>query len=96
MSYNVKDAEALNIGDIIYECEAGLNIKAEVTSKPVTKTTDDGKKQVSWTAINFFTKKEIGYMLTEGYEHYIKIYKEPQYFLFTKNGPVVKFLGEDG
>jgi len=40
---NIKRLEKLNIGDVIYECEYGMTIAAELTTKPKICIAEDGK-----------------------------------------------------
>lgn len=67
----------IKLGDIIYECDYGWCIKAQVTSAPVLK---DG--YWSWKAVDMITGKEIDYWASQGneYNHYsLKLYSYQAY-----------------
>jgi len=84
----------LNVGDVFYECQSGLNIKCEVITKPV-EGINLGKKYWSWVSKNVFTEELIDYGLTEGFEYYgPRIYNEPQYISIVEGQLVFKFVGE--
>lgn len=80
---SIKDSEipTLEVGDIIYECEARFgNLEAKVTEKPTETVTEDGKKQWRWAAENTQDGSKIDYLITEGLSHYgPRIYRQPQY-----------------
>ena len=79
----------LNVGDIFYECQSGMNIEAKVVTQPTSENIDiSGKERIQWKwlAVNTTTKEEIDYCLTEGLEHYgPRLYSEPQY-VYVKDG----------
>jgi hypothetical protein len=72
---------AMQPGDIFYECEMGMNIRARVLTAPtVTGDEVNGKRILRWEAENTETREPISYMLTEGLDHYgPRIYDQPQY-----------------
>lgn len=75
-----EDTKNFKIGDIFYECEMGMNIEAKVTSLPIVKTTDDGREQIRWMAVNTQDGSEISYLLTSGMSQYgPRLYTQPQY-----------------
>lgn len=77
---NTDEIKALKKGDIIYECEYGLNVKVEITDEPQL---DDEK--IEFIGRNVHTGDLIEYLLTFQYAHYgPKLYKEPQYFSHAK------------
>ena len=76
---NAEKIASFSIGDVFYECEAGFNIEARVTSVPV-ETDFDGKRQFSWAAENTQTGENIDYLWTDGLSHYgPRLYPHPQY-----------------
>ena len=70
-------------GDIIYECQSGINIEFEIMTEPEHAIEVwDGKEKNRWTWIGRNTQndEEISYSLVEGFEHYgPRLYHEPQY-----------------
>jgi hypothetical protein len=87
MSIRDEEVPSFEIGDIIYECEAGTNIETRITSKPIEDAGHDGKRRWSWNAVNTQNGEEIAYMLTEGLSHYgPRLYRQPQYGRFTADG----------
>lgn len=97
---SIRDAEVkdLKIGDLIYECEYGMNIEVRVASVPVGAESSDalGKRQQwAWIGENTQTGQRIEYLLTEGLSHYgPRLYRQPQYFRINKDGSVtVPLLG---
>lgn len=94
MSIRDSEISSLAIGDIIYECEMGMNIEARVTSSPTETTTDDGKRQWRWTAENTQNGKVINYLLTEGMSHYgPRLYRMPQYCKFVDGEITFPLMG---
>ena len=86
------------VGDIIYECQSGLNIKVEVTSRPeyVLETSfGTERKYWTWSGKNAYSGEAIAYALTEGLEHSgPRLYSEPQY-VHVSNGEIVyRFIGD--
>lgn len=70
----------IKVGDIFYECEAGMNIEAKVTVAPIVSNEFEGRKQWSWKAENTQNGDTIDYLITEGLEHYgPRLYRQPQY-----------------
>ena len=68
----------LEIGDVFYECEYGINLRMTVQTKPIKEN-----GQWTWKAS---TKdgEEVSYLITEGLEHYgPRIYKTPMYLNMT-------------
>lgn len=64
----------LNIGDVFYECEAGMNLKMTVVEEVIHES-----GQWRWIAEDIDGTR-FDYLITDGYEHYgQKIYSEPQY-----------------
>ncbi len=87
----------LKPGDVIYECEGGLNIEARVTSTPVkgwSKSLE--RNQWRFTAINVHTGTPIDYLLTEGFSHYgPRLYRDPQYATIRSDGVMLfRFVGQ--
>lgn len=74
MNVSLKD---LDVGDIFYECDCGVNLRMVVHTKPVLND-----KQWTWTAKDGHGKI-CDYLFTVGYEFYgPKLYSEPQYINF--------------
>lgn len=74
------DVAALKPGDVFYECEMGVNIRARVTTAPMLGESYEGRKTLSWKAENTENGNLIDYMLTEGLGHYgPRLYTAPQY-----------------
>lgn len=71
----------LNVGDVFYECEMGVNIEARVTTKPeVVSKYEDRLDQWAWKAENTQTGEVIDYLLTDDLSHYgPRLYDQPQY-----------------
>lgn len=95
------DIVSLNIGDLIYECEAWFgNLEARVTSKPVeTEIEIDGRtrKQWSWSAENTQTGDPINYLITDGLSHYgPHIYRAPQYCRMVDGEMTFPLFGQGG
>lgn len=88
---NINEALELNVGDITYECEYGRTIAAEVVEKPVLEG-----QQVKWVGKDIKTGQLINYLLSKGYEHYIKLYKEPQYIYKRPDGKIYIDDGLEG
>lgn len=71
---SIQIAKQLEVGDIFYECEYGVGITLETTTKPIR--TEDG--QWKWTAEivdtscnkSFEVGTAVDYMITEGFAHY--------------------------
>ena len=89
----------LKVGDVFYECESGMNLRARVTFAPeVTTTTfnDETKerRQVNFIAVNTETDQPISYLVTEGLEHYgARLYDQPQYGYVKDNAWHTPLLG---
>ena len=84
----------LNVGDVFYECQYGINIKVEVITRP-KYTLEDNRRHWVWIGKNVCDGSIINYALTEGLDHYgPRIYSEPQYCHFIDGEIVFKFLGE--
>lgn len=85
MSIRDSDIPNLKIGDVIYECEMGMNIEARITSEPVESYSEGlEKRQWRWTAVNTQNGETIYYLLTEGLSHYgPRLYLQPQYSRFA-------------
>lgn len=77
----VEEAAKLKLGEVIYECEVGQTIATRVIQEPEIQ--DD---QVKWVGKDLKTGRLINYLLTKGAEHYIKLYKEPQYIIRKDDG----------
>lgn len=95
MSILDKDIPSLKVGDVIYECGAGMNIEVRVTEQP-TETNDgpDGRKRWRWNAVNTQSGQEINYLLTEGLSHYgPRLYRSPQYCKFSNGEMFFPLLG---
>lgn len=96
---SIRDSEidAFEIGDIFYECEAGMNIEARVKTKPVSEMTDivgEMRKQWRWTAENTQSGEEIAYLLTDGLSCYgPRLYRSPQYVMFKDGIISVPLVG---
>jgi hypothetical protein len=92
---SIRDSEVkdLKIGDVIYECEYGMNIEVRVVSVPVGSESSDalGKRQQwAWIGENTQTGDRIEYLLTEGLSHYgPRLYRQPQYIRINRDGSVV-------
>ena len=88
-----------NVGDIIYECQYGLNIKVEVTSRPeYVLETSLGKERKYWTwaGKNAFSGETIMFALAEGLEHYgPRLYSKPQYAYYNEGEVVYKYVGDE-
>lgn len=94
MSYSFEKLTQLNVGDIAYECQYGMNLKFVVKTKPVVEDcdmSDKVRRQVTWTAENVIDGSKIDYLVTEGMEHYgSRIYSRPEYCRFDQEtGEVV-------
>ena len=87
------------VGDTIYECQSGLNIKVEVTSRPeyVLETSfGTERKYWTWSGKNVYSGEAIAYALTEGLEHYgPRLYSEPQYVTVTGGEVAYRFIGDE-
>jgi hypothetical protein len=82
------------IGDVFYECEAGINIEARVTEPPVEGAGFEGKRQWRWKAVNTQNGQEIDYLITEGLSHYgPRLYRSPQYCGYVGGEIVFPLLG---
>lgn len=80
MSILDRDIPSLKVGEVIYECEAGMNTEARVTKAPTEVDGVDGRKQWRWDAVNTQNGEAISYLLTEGLSHYgPRLYRAPQY-----------------
>jgi hypothetical protein len=89
-----KDIPSLKVGDVIYECEAGMNIEARVTEAPTETGYVDGRKQWQWKAVNTQCGEEINYLLTEGLSHYgPRLYRNPQYCRFSEGEMTFPLFG---
>lgn len=89
MSISFDDLAELKVGDIIFECEGGLNIKTKVLTVPIASKQKDGEERrtLKWDAENTEDKTPISYFVTEGYMHYgPRLYMEPQYCYRSKEG----------
>lgn len=96
MSISFDDLAKLKIGDIIYECEGGLNIKTRILSVPIEGNNGEleNRRTLKWDAENTENNEPIAYFVTEGYMHYgPRMYTEPQYFHRTKDGIVPLLVG---
>lgn len=93
---SIRDSEipTLKVGDVFYECEAGINIEARVTEAPVESIGFEDRKQWRWKAVNTQNGKEIDYLLTEGLSHYgPRLYRSPQYCGWVGGEIVFPLLG---
>lgn len=89
-----EDIMSLKVGDVIYECEGGMNLEARVTEAPTEAEGFEGRKKWAWTAINTQTGEEISYLLTEGLSHYgPRLYRQPQYCRFVNGEMDFPLLG---
>ena len=81
MSKTFDQLAALRPGDVFYECESGMNIRARVTTLPLVGDDGyEGRRVLRWEAENTESGEPISYMLTEGLDHYgPRIYDAPQY-----------------
>ncbi len=81
MSIQDREIPELKIGDVIYECEMGMNAEVRITSEPVDSFNEQlGKRQWRWTAENTQTGAKVEYLSTEGFRHYgPHLYRRPQY-----------------
>lgn len=83
------------VGTVFYECEAGMNIEARVTSEPVLGEGYEGRRVLTWEAVNTQNDEPISYRLTEGLEHYgPRIYGQPKYVRVNKGGWEFPLLGK--
>lgn len=92
----IKDNEIRNlkIGEVIYECEAGMNIETRIIEQPTESEWPDGRKQWRWRAVNTQNGKEIDYLMTEGLSHYgPRLYLAPQYGRFADGDFQFPLLG---
>lgn len=95
---SIKDNEVplLAVGEVFYECEAGMNIEARVISIPVEDAGVDGKRRWSWKAENTQNGSVIDYVLTEGLSHYgPRLYRTPEYGYFRDGEWVAPLFGKD-
>lgn len=95
MSISFDDLAKLKVGDIIFECEMGLNLKAKVLSVPVEGKHEDDKtrRTLKWDAINTENNDPIVYFVTEGFMHYgPRLYTEPQYVYIKKGTHPPEFV----
>lgn len=69
----------LQVGDIVYSCPQGQNIEIVITTAPYVDGEFDGRPKWRWQA-KLRSGEIVGYLLTEGLEHYgPRIYRGPQY-----------------
>lgn len=99
MSIRDEEIADFEIGDIIYECDGGVNIETRVLSKPIAKIWNDGgveRRQWEWEAENTQDGRKIAYLLTEGLSHYgPRLYRQPQYITLDADGDwSCKLLGQ--
>lgn len=95
MSIRDEEIMSLKVGDIIYECEAGMNLEARVTEAPVESEGHEGRKQWAWKAVNTQDGTPINYLLTGGLSHYgPRLYRQPQYARFGNGGLTFPLLGQ--
>lgn len=71
----------IEVGDMMYECEYGRNVKVQVLTKPIRLQKDLNENyKWEWEAVVLDTNEKIFYLVTEGYEHYgPKLYHNPIY-----------------
>lgn len=91
------DYENFKIGDILYECQSGLNIEFRITSKPASEEVDvfDKKKlQWSWSAVNNVTEEVIDYLVTEDISsmYGTRIYDTPEYVYSRRVDGKIEFF----
>ena len=73
----IEEIKALEVGDIIYECDMGYNAEVEILSVP---TTGLDSNAYDWEGKNTQSGRIINFRVTEGFGHYgPKLYREPQY-----------------
>jgi hypothetical protein len=96
MRLNFDEIAAFKVGDVFYECEAGMNIEARCTSAPVeSKMESEDRRQLSWSAENTQTGEAISYLVTDGLMHYgPHIYSQPEYGRIVDGAWVTPLLGQ--
>lgn len=96
MNYTFDDIAAFKVGDVAFECIYGANIKFRVMSKPVvTNDGYEGRRQVSFDAVNAVNGDPIMYRLTDGLMHYgPRLYPEPQYVTIRGGEITYDLVGE--
>lgn len=94
--YSFDRMKALQVGDVYYECEMGLNIHIKVTSAPVLDETGEGRERIEWDAINIVNNEAIHYLSTRGYDHYGPyLYDQPQYITIRGGEITYNLMGEE-
>jgi hypothetical protein len=90
-----REVRNLKIGDIVYECQYGTNIRTEIKTTPEESVGVDEKPAWKWTAVNTVTGETINYMLTEGLGHYgPRLYNVPMYATIREGEkPYFELLG---
>lgn len=79
--------EDLEVGDVFYECQYGINLEFVVKTPIVKSKGFEDRDTYDWTAVS---KKgtTTNFRLTKGLEHYgPRIYEQPQYATI-KNGEI--------
>lgn len=94
--YDFDTLQTLKPGDVIFECEMGMNIKARVLNTPLLDAEGyEGKRRLTWAAENTEDGSPISYMVTEGLMHYgPHLYREPQYGRLVDGVWTTKLVGE--
>ncbi len=80
MSIQDEEISSLKPGDVVYECERGMNLEVRIETAPTESADSDGRRKWQWMATNTQNGERIYYLLTEGLSHYgPRLYREPQY-----------------
>ena len=90
------DYSKIKVGDILYECEYGVNIKTEVLTEPVSSMVEK-RMNWKWSAKNVINDMPIEYSVTEGISSMYgpRLYHKPEYISRMKDGTFdFVFMGE--
>lgn len=94
MGLRFEDVKALKIGDVVYECEGGNNLRARVETEVVEGKGYEDRRTLSFKAVNTENNASIDYLLTEGLTHYgPRLYDQPQYGYFKDGEFVMPLVG---
>ncbi len=65
-----KELKGIEVGQTLYECQSGINIKFAVSEAPNETFSDDlNSNQLSWKGVDV-DGEEINFMMTETSTHY--------------------------
>lgn len=89
----------LKVGEVFFECEYGMNLRARVTEAPTVGTVTfqnetKERRTVKFEAVNTETNNTISYLVTEGMGAYgPRLYTHPQYGYVKDNAFRMPLLG---